>query len=161
MKRRDWAGILWQTDNGLNITYSVNGTLGTSTGKRLLMPADLFMAGASATFLHEKREQAVYFDYPQTTQDAVRLNFKKGISVEAAPAADKFKFQDRDAYDMTVTSDETSFTMRRSHLHGDFLIPLKDYPALRQYYSQFESKDKENVVLKVMPTETAMSPDAK
>jgi hypothetical protein len=135
----------------LKVTYTVTGTLGTVTGKRLLMPADLFTAGNSATFPHEKREQAVYFEYPETVQDALRVNFKKGFAVEATPVADKYKFMDKEVYNLTVSADATSFTTLRNHLQGEAIVYTKDYAALRQFYSQFESKDKESVVLKLLP----------
>jgi hypothetical protein len=146
---------LTEYEKPLKVNYTVTGTLGTVTGKRLLLPADLFLAGASATFPHEKREHAVYFDYPEMVQDALRIGFKKGFAVEATPTADKYKFLDEEAYDLTVTSDATSFTTRRNHLQSEALVPTKDYPALRQFYAQLESKDKESVVLKMVPVETA------
>jgi hypothetical protein len=139
----------------LKVSYTVTGTLGTITGKRLLMPADLFAAGNSATFPHEKREQPVYFEYPESLQDALRINFKKGFAVEATPVADTFKFMDQELYSLNVSADATSFTTRRNHVQGEAIVFTKDYVPLRQFYSQFESKDKESVVLKMVPVETA------
>jgi hypothetical protein len=136
----------------LVVSYSVTGTLGTLTGKRLVVPANPLMAGVSATFPHEKREQPVYFEYPEIVQDALRVNFKKGFAVEATPAAENFKYLDAELYDLAVTSDATSFTTRRTHLQGETLVYAQDYASLRQFYSQFESKDKEDVALKVVPT---------
>lgn len=143
----------------LKVSYTVTGTVGTATGKRLLVPADLFLAGASATFPHEKREQAVYFEYPELVQDALRINFKNGYSVEATPGADKYKFLDEEAYDMSVTADANGFTTRRNHIQGEALVPTKDYATLRQFYAQLESKDKESVVLKVAPAATSATPE--
>jgi hypothetical protein len=142
----------------LKVSYTVTGTMGTPTGKRLLMPADIFLAGASATFPHEKREQPVYFEYPELVQDALRVSFPKGFALEAVPVADKFMFLNQEAYDITVTADATSFTTKRDHIQGEALVPVKDYETLRKFYSQFESKDKESVVLKMVPVETASAP---
>jgi transglutaminase-like putative cysteine protease len=139
----------------LKVNYTVTGTLGTVTGKRLLMPADLFTAGDSATFPHEKREQPVYFEYPQAVQDGLRVNFKKGFALEATPVADKYKFMDMEAYDLNVIADATGFTTHRNHVQSEAIVYTKDYAPLRQFYSQFESKDKESVVLKMVPVETA------
>ena len=38
----------------LNVSFDVTGTLGTPTGKRLVMPVDLFTAGETATFPQEE-----------------------------------------------------------------------------------------------------------
>jgi hypothetical protein len=62
------------------------------------------------------------------------------------------------AYDITTTSTPTSFTTRRQFVLGDFLIPSSDYSTLRGFYSQFEAKDQESVVLKVAPAAVASSP---
>ena len=43
-------------------TLRSKGPLGSSTGKRVLLPGDIFDANAKPTFPHEKREIAVYFD---------------------------------------------------------------------------------------------------
>jgi hypothetical protein len=137
-----------------SVSYGVKGTLGSATGKRLLMPVDLFRVGEAATFTQEKRELAVYFDYPQSMQDALRINFAKGFEVEALPDEAKLNLQDRALYHLSVTSTPTSFTTRRNYIRGDILYMPKDYAALRTFYSQFEGKDQESVVLKVTPTET-------
>jgi hypothetical protein len=135
----------------LSVTYRVTGTLGALAGKRLILPSDLLETGSSATFSDEKRVQAVYFSYPVLTQDALRINFPAGFSVEAVPAAAKFDMLNEDAYSFTVTSDATGFTARRDHAQGEVVVLPKDYDSLRKYYSQFESKDQESVVLKMVP----------
>jgi hypothetical protein len=144
----------------LVVTYQVKGTLGTPTGKRLIMPSDLFEAGSSATFSDEKRVQAVYFNYPQLMQDALRINFLKGFNVEAVPTAAKFDLPKEEMYTFSVTGDATGFTARRNHGQDEIIVMPKDYDGLRKFYSQFESKDQESVVLKVAATTTAAASPA-
>jgi hypothetical protein len=130
----------------------VKGTIGSAAGKRLLLPVDLFLAQESATFPHEKREQPVYFHYAQTLQDAVRVKFGAGFQVEAVPPAEKFNLAGQEAYDLNVTASGQSVTTYRNYVHGELVVQAKDYDALRKFYSQFESKDKESVVLKAAPS---------
>ncbi len=139
----------------LVVTYEITGKAGTSTGKRLVLPADLFEAGSSATFPHEKRELPVYFRYPETKQDAIRINFEKGYAIEVMPEAAKFEIPSKAVYNMTVASTPTSFTVRRTYVIGDVLMPMSEYGTLRKFYSQFEGTDKESVVLKTVPAQTA------
>jgi hypothetical protein len=141
----------------LVVQYQVTGSIGTPTGKRLVMPSDLFESGSSATFADEKREQAVYFHYPRLTSDALRISFPKGYSVEAVPTAAKYNLPNQEAYTVAVTSDETSFTLRRVHAQNEIIVLPKSYDELRKFYSQFESKDQESVVLKMAPVTTASS----
>lgn len=141
-------------DQPLMVSYSVKGELGTSTGKRMVLPSDLFTANESATFPHEKREVAVYFHYPQVIQDAVRVNFPTTLMVEAAPPAGKLNMEKTGLYNLTVTPAAGNFVTRRAFLFGDVVVPVAQYSSLRTFYSQFETKDQESVIL------TAMTPPA-
>jgi hypothetical protein len=139
----------------LKVSYQVTGTLGTHMGKRLIMPSDIFLSSESATFTDEKREQAVYFEYPRYLQDAQRLNLPDTMSVEGTPSAAKFDLPAEEVYTLSVVSDPKGFTTRRNHIQGELLVMPKDYDSLRKYYAQFESKDQESVVLKGAPAVAA------
>jgi hypothetical protein len=151
----DKIDALEDYENPLVVSYLVTGTMGAPTGKRLVMPVDLFEATTVATFPHAKREQAVYFSYPNISRDALRLNLPAGFSVEAVPDHVKFDLPGKEAYILDVTSDATGFTSRREHIQGEIIVPQKDYSTLRSYYVQFESKDQESVVVKTPPAVTA------
>jgi hypothetical protein len=142
----------------LSVSFEVKGTVGTPTGKRLVLPVDLFESRSSATFAQEKRDTAVDFDYAAFTQDAVRINFPKGFELEATPKDDKYSIPKLAAYDLSVTSGPNYFVTRRNFAMGDFLFSAKDYPTLRTFYSQRETKDKESVVLKMLPVTASSTP---
>jgi hypothetical protein len=133
----------------LKVHYTVKGVPGTPTGKRLMVPADLFLSRERATFPSEKRQQAVYFHYPHVVQDALRIKLPKEYTVEAVPDAAKLSMGTPaiGTYDMSVTHDANSFTMRRNYIFNSVIVLPADYSGLRNFYSQFESKDKETVVL--------------
>lgn len=141
----------------LKVHYTVKGVPGTPTGKRLVVPADLFLSRERATFPSEKRQQAVYFHYPHTVQDALRIKLPKELTVEAVPDAAKLGLgtPKMAGYDMTVTQDAESFITRRNYIFGSVIVLPADYAGLRSFYSQFESKDKESVVLKPAAAVTA------
>ncbi len=151
----DQIDQLKEYEQPLVVTYKVTGTLGTPTGKRLILPSDLFEAGASAIFPDAKRVQPVYFHYPQLTQDAMRVNVPAGFSVEAVPAEAKLSLPGQEIYNFVATGDAKGFTARRDRIQNELIVMPKDYDGLRKYYSQFESKDQESVVLKVAPVTTA------
>lgn len=146
---------LKEYDSPLAVSYKVKGSMGAVTGKRVLLPTDIFLADGEATFPHEKRELAVYFSYPQYVQDAIRVNFPATYTVEAVPSSSKFKFADGAAYALNVTAGINNITTRREFLRNSVIVPVPEYGALRTFYSQFESKDQENTVLKVAPATTA------
>ncbi len=146
---------LTEYEQPLKVSYQVTGTLGTRTGKRLILLSDVFLSGETATFADEKRQEAVYFHYPRYLQDAQRINLPATMSVEATPGTVKYSLPNRELYTLSVDSDAKGITTRRNHIQGELLVMPKDYDELRKYYAQFESKDAESVVLKVAPAAPA------
>jgi Domain of Unknown Function with PDB structure (DUF3857)/Transglutaminase-like superfamily len=142
----------------LVVNFQVKGTLGSSTSKRLLLPADIFEANSKPAFPHEKREVPVYFEYPRVDQDAVRIKFPAAFTVESLPTSDKSSFEKYAAYNRTTESTPTSFTVRRNLAVGEIVFKTEEYPALRSFYSKFENKDQETVVLTSASTPKTTTP---
>jgi hypothetical protein len=139
----------------LTVDYSVIGTLGTPTGKRLLVPVDVFLTQEKAAFPHEKRELAIYFHYGEMVQDAMRINLPKNISLEAVPASSNLSIKGSALYTMAITPTATNVTTRRTFACNELLVPTAEYAGLRTFYSQFEAKDQESIVLKQAPIESS------
>jgi hypothetical protein len=135
----------------LAVKFTTTGSLGTMTGKRVVLPVDLFTVGNSATFPHEKREAAVYFHYASVTRDALRINLPPTLTPEALPEGTKFTMADEGGYVLNITSGPNQFTTRRDMALNSILVLPADYPKLRSFYTQFEAKDQESVVLKPAP----------
>jgi hypothetical protein len=138
-------------DNGelpLKLTASVDTHLGNSVGSRVMLPGVLFEANSHPKFPHEKRDQAVYFQYSEMMQDAVRYTLPAGWAIESAPAKEVLKLQSSAAYTLTSQQTPNSVTVRRDLLMGELYFPLKDYPELRTFYSDLEAKDHGSVVVK-------------
>jgi hypothetical protein len=138
--------------------FEIKGAIGTPTGKRMILPGDIFVSAQATAFPHEKREIPVYFQYPQIMQDAVRIKFPSVMSVEAAPASQSLKFGDVAQYNFSTTSAPGSITVRRNSLSNFIIVPVKDYGDLRAFYSQIETKDQDSVVLKVAAESASAAP---
>ena len=136
----------------------VKGTLGSATGKRVLLPGDIFVSSAKPTFPHEKREIPVYFEYARVTQDAVRIKFPQTLSVESLPTPEKSTFEKLIAHNVSIESTPTSVTVRRDFILGEVLFLADKYPSLRDYYSKMENKDQESVVLTNAPATPKPTP---
>ncbi len=133
----------------LVVSYKVKGTLGNAMGKRMMLPADLFLANQAATFPHETRDVAVYFHYPQFMQDAVRINFPQELVLEGAPASATYTVPKVASYTINIAPGAGNITTRRDFSFGNIFVLSKDYPDVRSFYTQLEAKDQENLVLKV------------
>jgi len=131
----------------LVVTLGVKGTLGSLTGKRILIPGDIFEANTKPTFLHDKREIPVYFEHPQVIRDAVRVKFPATFSVESLPGADKSTMEKSIAYSLAAESTPNSFTVHRDYVLSEIIYEPTQYPDLRAFFAKMESKDKESVVL--------------
>lgn len=132
----------------LVVSYTIKGAVGTPMGKRLMVPADLFVAHEAAMFPQEKRELAVYFRYPEYMQDAVRIFLPASMTVEATPDKGHVVFMNRGVSNETVETSPKYVTTRRDFVMAEFLVLPKDYGTLRTFYSQTEAKDREPIVLK-------------
>jgi hypothetical protein len=139
---------LEEYEEPLVVKFDVKGQIASSTGKRLLVPSDVFEVNTKPAFPHEKRELPVYFDYANSVLDAVRVTFPASLSVESLPAGDQLPFQKTAVYTLDVKSTPTSVTVHRNVLIGDIIFPVDQFPDLRAFYNKFETKDQEPVVLK-------------
>ena len=145
-------------DQPLIVKLEVKGTLGSVTGKRLLLPANIFEVNSKPAFPDAKREIPIYFEYPQTKQDAIRINFPATLTVESLPPADKSNFEKFALYNMTTESTTTSFTVRRIYVMAEIFYKTNEYAGLRDFYSKFENKDQESVVLTTAPAVAKATP---
>ncbi|HEY4009929.1 MAG TPA: DUF3857 and transglutaminase domain-containing protein [Acidobacteriaceae bacterium] len=135
-------------EHPLKVTYNVSGSFGAWTGKRLLLPADLFLSGSHASFPEEKRDLAVYFHYPKQVLDALRITFPSNLTLEAAPSATKLGLPGKGLYALSVESNPTSFTTKRTFVFNDILVLPTSYTQLRSFYSELEANDQQSIILK-------------
>jgi hypothetical protein len=139
----------------------VTGSLGSSTGKRVLLPGDIFVATTKPSFPHEKRDIPVYFQFPHMTQDAVRIRFPQTLSIESLPTTEKTAYEKSIAYALTSESAPGSFTVRRNYVLGEIVFYPPQYGNFRTFYSKMENKDQESVVLTTAPVTAAAAPATK
>ena len=139
----------------LKVSFQVKGNMGRAVGSRVVLPVDLFVADRPPAFPHEKRDQAVYFQYPEMTQDATRITFPSSFSVESAPAEERVPLKDVAAYAIRSKISGNSVTVWRDFSMGEFYFPLADFPNLRTFYATLERKDHSSVVLKRAASEKA------
>jgi len=147
-------------EEALVVNFNVKGPVGAPTGKRLFVPADIFVSNTKSTFPQEKRDLAVYFHYPNLVQDAVRVKLPASIKIESVPAKGQESFDKFAVYSMTSESTPNSVTVRRNLALAEILFMPKEYPELRSFYNKFETKDQETIVLTSGPAAAAAAKPA-
>ena len=132
----------------LSVSYNVKGAIASSTGKRLILPGDIFETNSKPTFPHAKREEPVVYDYPHSVLDAVRVTFPASLGLESLPAGEQFPLQKFAVYVLKTETTPTSYLVRREFDLSNIFYKTEEYPDLRAFYNKFETKDQEPVVLK-------------
>jgi hypothetical protein len=143
-------------DKPLKVKYEVKGPVGSSTGKRLLVPADIFVANEKPRFSEPKRDIAVDMHYASWDQDAVRFKLPEGVAVESAPEAQVEKVPQLAVFDVKSVKAPNSVTSYRNVTVGQPIFLPTEYADLKSFYGKLETKDQETIVL----THAAVAPAA-
>jgi Domain of Unknown Function with PDB structure (DUF3857)/Transglutaminase-like superfamily len=150
----------------LKVSYTVKGPMGSSTGKRLLLPANLFESNSKARFPQATREAPIDMHFGSIVSDAVRFKLPSGITIESVPADQDGKLAGADQdgkvanlaiFKMGSIKTPTTVTLNRTVVLGSVFFMPKEYSDLRAFYGKIEAKDQETVVLTNAAEATAKS----
>src|SRR5271157_4888729 len=132
----------------LSISAKVSGQLGSSTGKRLMLPGFFFSTGAHTQFVaEEKRTAAVDLHYSDQVIDAAVYHLPAGFTVESAPTPAQLPWEGHAM--LVVKSNPGAGTIDIRHTFARFFVLLdpNEYPALRDYYQKVATSDQQQLVL--------------
>ena len=138
----------WDTPEAqLSATFQVDiPSFASSTGKRLIVPSDLFEGDRTQPFAHGERKQPVYFNYPYYAADDVQITFPAGMRVENLPQNQplqtEFSF-----YKVQRSANGNTFSVTRDFAMGGIAFVQKDYPELKKFFTGVSTDDSESVVL--------------
>ncbi len=144
------AGIKgMETSEGyLQVTANVSGTLGTVTGKRLLLPAFPFSSGSPEQFASEEsRESPVDMHYAEQVIDDVVYHLPAGYAVQGAPQAAQMPWPEHADLVIKVAANANTLDVRHTFARAFVLLDAKEYPALHDYYAKIAVNDQQQVVL--------------
>jgi hypothetical protein len=130
------------------VSAKVSGLLGSSTGKRLLLPGFFFSTGAHQQFVsEEKRVAAVDLHHADQVIDDVVYHLPAGFTVESAPAPAQLPWEGHAALVVKTTPGTGSIEIKHIFARGFVLLEAKEYPALRDYYQKIAASDQQQLVL--------------
>jgi hypothetical protein len=133
--------------NPLMVVVDVSGTLGTSTGKRVFLPAVFFEGGAKPFFVQEKRESMVDLHYPYIEQDKLTVILPPNLSLESVPKGSKVIFASNAQYVTKFVANGDTFSYVRLMLLGNAIYTVAEYPDLRGFYQKANAEDQAQLVL--------------
>jgi len=132
----------------LSAAVKVSGQLGTTTGKRMILPGFFFSTGPHSQFVaEEKRESAVDLHYAEQVIDDVVYHLPAGFAVESAPQAAQTPWPDHAALVVKTASGAGTIDIKHVFARAFVLLDAKEYPALRDYYKKIATGDQQQLVL--------------
>lgn len=132
----------------LSATVKVSGQLGLLAGKRLILPAFFFSAGARPQFASAPtRETAVDLHYAEQVIDDVTYHLPTGYEVESSPQPAQLAWPGRAALVTKTQPGPDTIDIKHIFARAFVVVDPKAYPALRGYYQKLATTDEQQVVL--------------
>jgi hypothetical protein len=136
----------------VSVSAKVSGLLGSSTGKRLLLPGFFFSTGAHQQFVaEEKREIAVDLHYAEQVIDDAVYHLPAGFTVESAPTPAQLPWEGHAVLVIKAAPGAGTIDIRHTFQRAFVLLEAKEYPALRDYYQKIAANDQQQLVLVKAP----------
>jgi hypothetical protein len=134
----------------LMAVISLKGTVGTSTSKRLLLPAAFFESRQHTSFVStEKRHESVDMGYPERVDESVSYHLPEGMAVEGAPEDSQVPWQGHAIYGFKTTTRPETLTVTRQIVTAFTLAKPQEYQDLRRFYQNVATADEQQLVLKI------------
>ncbi len=130
----------------------VQGSLGTSTGRRVILPASFFASNNNRLFTEQTRETPIDLHYPLARKDTVNLTLPPVLRVESLPKDGDVTLPKCAMYSARYMQKESTLTATRTFVLGVSLYAPQEYSGLRDFYEKMGAKDDEQAVLTMAPT---------
>jgi hypothetical protein len=144
----------------LFVQVDVSGSMGTSTGKRIFLPAVFFEAGVGPRFTGSKRENPIDMHYPYTVHDQFNLTLPPGMTVESLPSEASVPFSPHGDYVAKYAAKDNLYAYGRLLRLASPFYKADEYPQLRSFYEKTNTDDHVQVVLKMTATAASPTPSA-
>lgn len=137
-----------RTDLPLHVEGTVKlSAFGSPVGRRLLIPATVFLAPQNKAFQTAVRHNAVYFRYPNEEIDDVKFQAPAGYKIETVPAPKEIKPGTVVSYEISASQQGSQAEVKRRLVINGLLFPAQYYASLRSFFNTVKSNDEEQIVL--------------
>jgi Domain of Unknown Function with PDB structure (DUF3857) len=118
---------------------------GSPAGKRILIPATIFLAPQIKAFQTSTRHNAVYFGYPNEEIDDLKFQAPTGYKVETVPALKTVK-PGVVSYEISASQQGSEAEVKRHLVIAGLLFPPEYYASLRSFFNTVKSNDEAQIV---------------
>lgn len=140
--------------------FSITGTMGTQTGKRVFLPSTFLEANDPSPFAAETRENPVDLHYPYAIQDSVKITIAPGLTVVSVPQNTQIPYPQNAEYVAKYGLSGNTYQQVRLLAVGNTIYKKEEYPQLRDFFQKLSAQDQQQVVLERTATAPANSGDA-
>jgi transglutaminase-like putative cysteine protease len=117
------------------------------TGKRILVEPAVFQAHAKPRYTSTSRRHPVYYRFPWTELDTVRIHIPEGWKVEQADSVQPLSAQGVSDYAAAVMVSDDQRTILyvrrfRMGLEGSIFFPPQYYPGVKQLFDGIQKRDR-------------------
>ena len=157
LQERVPSGIIVKTNHFIGMTdpnsvlmaiLDVSGSLGTVTGKHVILPSAFFEANAKPLFAEQKRESPLDLRYPYMRQDDVKLTLPPGFTVDTLPKDAQIPYPKMARYATHYEQKDGVYEQQRLLLLGNTIYHAEEYGQLRDFFQKASAQDQEQVLLK-------------
>ena len=135
-------------DVNLMAMVKVEGSLGTATSKRLLLPGFFFQThGAHPFVAQEKRLEPVDMHYGDVVTDQITYHLPAGFSVEGAPQNAKTAWPEHAIFANKTAQSPGQIIIARILARAFTFAKPEEYQDLRGFYQKVAANDQQQLVL--------------
>lgn len=118
----------------------------SSAGSKTVVPVSIFTTQVKNPFASTTRKHPIYFPYPSSEEDEVKLTVPAELKIATIPALSDLNGGVLN-YRSETRRQEGTITFKRSSSIGVTMIETKYYDAIRNFYNAVASADEQPLVL--------------
>ena len=139
-------------DQNLIAVVNLQGTLGSATSKRLLLPGFFFHTRSHTPFIDQpQRQEMIDMHYADQVTDQITFHLPPGLTVEGAPATAKIAWPDHAILIDKTVIDPDKVTIARQLSRAFTVLKPEEYQDLRAFYQKVAAADQQQLVLTAPP----------
>ena len=139
---------LADSESALMAIVNVSGTMGTATGKHMILPGLFFQSGAKHPFVSEaKRITPIDVHYAGLEQDDVTYHLPLGYSVESAPKTADVNWPGYAGLRINSAAKADTVEVVRAFARDFVLLGPESYTNLHDFYLKMAAADQQQIVL--------------
>jgi hypothetical protein len=135
-------------DVSLIAVLKANGSLGTATSRRLLLPGYFFESRGGHPFVDQaQRQEPVDMHYGEQILDEVTYHLPAGVAIEGAPPDTRIPWEGHAVLVSKTKAAEGAITISRQLARAFTFAKPEEYQSLRDFYQKVASADQQQLVL--------------